>query len=252
MNCEEVDRFIDVYLDGELDLNRQLVLEQHLTLCPLCRSLVEERLEFRSFFAANVARRNTSPELEAKVLAAVRQERSKQKFSFLRQPWIYTLAVVALSVFLGLKILSPDAQRELFRQAVLRHSRSLSTLHLVDVASSDPAVVKPWLTARLNFAPPVVGSPASGYSLVGGRVDLIQSRSVATIVYKNDRDVVTLFCWPPKTEHLSNSDYLIDGYHVYTWSNAQCNYIFVSRLSDRAMDEFEDSFRARIQSGVYF
>lgn len=139
MDCEEVDRFIDVYLDEELDLNRQLALEQHLTFCPLCRSLLEERLEFRSFFAANVARRNTSPELEAKVLAAVRRGRAKQKFSFLRQPWIYTLALVAVSVFLSLKILFPDAERELFRQAVLRHSRSLSTLHLVDVASSDPS-----------------------------------------------------------------------------------------------------------------
>ena len=88
MNCEEVDRFIDVYLTGELDLNRQLTLEEHLTLCPLCRSLFEERLEFRSFFAANVARRNASPELEAKVLEAVRRGEAKQKFSFLRRPWI--------------------------------------------------------------------------------------------------------------------------------------------------------------------
>jgi anti-sigma factor RsiW len=102
------------------------------------------------------------------------------------------------------------------------------------------------------FAPPVVGSPASGYSLLGGRVDVIQNRSVATLVYKNEKDVVTLFCWPPKKEHLSDSDHFIEGYHVYTWSNAQCNYIFVSSLSDRAMDEFEDSFRVRVQSGAYF
>jgi anti-sigma factor RsiW len=248
MDCEEVDGFIDVYLDGELDFGRRLALEQHLTLCPLCRSLVEERQEFRSFFAASVPRHNTSPELEAKVSAAVRRWQAKQKLSFLRRPWIYTIAAVVLSVSLGLKILFPNAERELSRQAVLSHSRSLSTLHLVDVASSNPAVIKSWLTARLDFAPPVVGSPASGYSLLGGRVDVIQNRSVATLVYKNEKDVVTLFCWPPKKEHLSNSDYFIDGYHVYTWSNAQCNYIFVSRLSDRAIDEFEDSFRARVNA----
>ena len=88
MDCEEVDRFIDVYLDGELDIGRRLALEQHLTLCPLCRSLLEERLEFRTFFAASVPRCNTSPELEAKVLEAVRRGEAKQKFSFLRRPWI--------------------------------------------------------------------------------------------------------------------------------------------------------------------
>ena len=252
MDCEEVARFIDVYLDEELDTCRRRALEQHLTLCPCCRSLAEERLEFRTFFAASVPRRSTSPELEAKVLAAVRQGQAKQKFLFLRRPWMYTVAVIAVSVYLGVGILFPNSERELFRQAVLPHSRSLSALHLVDVASSDPAVVKPWLTARLDFAPPVVGSPTSGYSLLGGRVDVLQNRSVATLVYENEKDVVTLFCWPPQKEHLSNSDYFIDGYHVYTLSNTQCNYIFVSRLSDRAMDEFEDSFRARVQSGAYF
>ena len=100
-------------------------------------------------------------------------------------------------------------------------SHSLSAEHLVDVASPNPAVVKPWLIARLDFAPPVVGSPASGYSLLGGRVDLIHDHSVATLVYKHDKDVITLFCWPAKKEHLSNSDRSIEGYRVSTWSNAQ-------------------------------
>jgi anti-sigma factor RsiW len=252
MKCEEIHPFLDTYLDGELDFARQLELEQHLTDCPLCQSLVEDRQEFRAFFAAGVPRYNASPQLETKVLAAVRREQAKQKFALLRQPWVYAAAVVAVSIFLALNILFPGAERELSQQAVLRHSHSLSTDHLVDVASPNPAVVKPWLTARLDFAPPVVGSPASGYSLLGGRVDVIQDRSVATLVYKHDKDVVTLFCWPPKKEHLSKSDHSIEDFRVSTWSNAQCNYILVSKLSNRAMDEFVDSFRVRVQSGAYF
>ena len=81
---------------------------------------------------------------------------------------------------------------------------------------------------------------------------MIQNRSVATLVYKRDQDVVTLFCWPPGKENLPNTDRSIQGYRVYTWSDAQCNYILVSQLSDRAMDEFTDSFRARVQSGAVF
>jgi hypothetical protein len=38
---------------------------------------------------------------------------------------------------LALNILFPDAEKELFRQAVLLHSRSLSTQRLVDVARND-------------------------------------------------------------------------------------------------------------------
>jgi anti-sigma factor RsiW len=103
----------------------------------------------------------------------------------------------------------------------------------IDVASANPRVVKSWLTAKLDFAPPVVASPAPGYSLLGGRVDVIQNRSVAALIYKYNNNVVTLFCWPPKKEHLSKRNHFIDGYHVCTWSNAECNYILVSKLSDR-------------------
>jgi anti-sigma factor RsiW len=252
MKCEEVHHFIDTYLDGELDFARRVELEEHLAVCPSCQSLLEERQAFRAFFVAAVQEYKAPPQLEAKVLAAMRRVPTKEKFSLWRQPWIYATAVVVMSVCLALKILFPDSEKEFSRQAVLRHSSSLSTSHFVDVASPNPVVVKPWLTARLDFAPPLVGSPASGYSLVGGRVDVIENRSVATLVYKHDQDVVSLFCWPPDKEHLSSSERSVDGYRVSTWSNAQCNYVLVSKLSNSAMHDFMDSFRVRIQSGAYF
>ena len=219
MKCEEINHFIDAYLDGELEFVREEELEQHLVNCQSCRSLLEERRAFRAFFVTALSQYKAPPQLEARVLAAIRPRPAKEKFSFRRQPWIYATAVVAISVWLALRILFPDAEKELSREAVLLHSRSLSTSHLVDVASPNPVVVKPWLTARLDFAPPLVGSPASGYTLIGGRVDEIENRSVATVIYKHDNNVVSLFCWPPDKEHLSTSERSIDGYRVSTWSN---------------------------------
>jgi len=251
MNCEEAKRFLDAYLDRELDLRRHVELEQHLSLCSSCQSLAQERGESRSFFAAS-APYQAPPQLKAKVLAAVRRERAKQAFAFWRLSLVCAAAVVVFSLFLALNVLLPDSGRELSRQAVLLHAQSLASDHPVDVTSTNPQVVKSWLAAKLDFVPPVVGFPASGYSLFGGRVDIIQNRSVAALVYKHDKDVVTLFCWPPKKQHLSKSDHLIEGYHVSTWSNAECNYILVSKLSDRETDEFVDSFRVHVQSGAYF
>ena len=86
----------------------------------------------------------------------------------LRRPWVHAVGVIVLSLSLALNILFPDAGGELFRQAVLRHSQSFASGHAVEVASPNPQVVKTWLTAKLDFVPSVVGSPASGYSLVGG------------------------------------------------------------------------------------
>jgi anti-sigma factor RsiW len=251
MNCEEANRLLDAYLDRELDLRRQFELEQHLSLCLSCQSLAQELEEFRLLFMASAQTSKAPPQLRANVLAALRRERAKHLSAFLRQPWVYAAAVVVLSLFLALYILLPDAGGELSRQAVLR-LRSLAPDHPVDVASANPQVVKSWLTAKLDFAPPVVGSPASGYTLLGGRVDVIQNRSVAALIYKHDDHVVTLFCWPPKKEHLSKRNHFIEGYQVRTWSNAECNYILVSKLSDRETDEFMDSFRVHVKSGAYF
>jgi anti-sigma factor RsiW len=252
MKCEEAGRCLDAYLDSELELGRRRELQQHLNICPSCWSLVRERQEFRFFFRASAPTYKAPPELRAKVLAMARQEKPKLAFALLHQPWAYAAAAFVLSLSLALNILFPDVGKEVSRQAVLLHSRSISADHLVDVASADPHVVKSWLTAKLDFSPPVVGLPASGYSLIGGRLDVIQNRQVATVVYKDDKEIVTLFCWPPKKEHLSAGDHFIEGYRACTWSNAECNYILVSKLSDRETDEFVDSFRDHVQSGVYF
>jgi anti-sigma factor RsiW len=242
MNCEEVDRFLDVYLDGELDSGQALELEQHFSHCQSCKSLAKERREFLAFFKACAPAYKSPPQLRAELLAKLRGGTPKRTFSFLRSPWIYSAAALVLGSFLALDIFR-DSGNELYREAVLHHSRSLTGTHLLDVTSDQPQVVKSWLTAKLPFSPPVVGSPASGCSLIGARLGVIQNRLVAVLVYKHAKDVASLFCWPKKKEHLSNSDKFIEGYHVYTWSNATWNYVLVSKLSEREMDEFEDSFR---------
>jgi len=46
MHYEEAGCFLDAYLDSELELSLRLELEQHLSLCPSCWYLAQERQEF--------------------------------------------------------------------------------------------------------------------------------------------------------------------------------------------------------------
>src|SRR5258708_19395685 len=98
MKCEEVHHFMDTYLDGELDLGLQVELEQHLALCPSCRSLLEERRAFRAFFVAAVGGDKASPQLEAKVLDSGRRGPPKEKVLLLPPPLIYppTLSLITV------------------------------------------------------------------------------------------------------------------------------------------------------------
>jgi anti-sigma factor RsiW len=250
MNCEEAERLMDAYLDRELELRRQIEIERHLSHCPACQALARQCREFRTFFLTNAPRYRAPVQLRAKILAMAPVEQPKPAFRFWREPWVYA-AIVILALSLALTIFFPDNGKEFSSLAVLDHSRSLVDHHLVDVASADRRVLKPWLAEKLDFSPPVADLPGSGYSLVGGRVDHFRRRPVAAVVYRHNNEVVTLFCWPGNRDLVSTGDYLIEGYRVCTWSNAECNYIAVSKLGREELDQFADSFRDQIQSNPY-
>jgi predicted anti-sigma-YlaC factor YlaD len=46
MDCDEVRRMLDTYLDGELELSRQLHVETHLPGCVTCRNVAEDIANF--------------------------------------------------------------------------------------------------------------------------------------------------------------------------------------------------------------
>ena len=250
MSCEELDQLIDSYLDRELDPSQSVRLEQHLSDCPTCRSLLQECLDFRSFFRSNAPTYPAPPQLRVKVLANIRRERLKAELTIFRRPWVYAAAALVIGLS-AVTILIPDNAKELSRQAVTRYTQSLTTDHLVDIASSDQQVLKSWFARKLDFRPPLADLQAPGYSLLGGRVDTIKNRPVATLVYQRDKSIVTLFCWPPNAGPLSRRKNFIQGCNVYTWGNAACNYIVVSKLDHHELQTFVDSLPARAESGPY-
>ena len=54
----------------------------------------------------------------------------------------------------------------------------------------------PFLSSRLDFSPPVGDLGVAGSSLVGGRIDYVDGRAVAALVYRVGDHVVDSFVWP--------------------------------------------------------
>jgi anti-sigma factor RsiW len=48
MECDEVRRLLDSYLDNEFELTRNLELEDHLTTCSECGATAETAIQFNS------------------------------------------------------------------------------------------------------------------------------------------------------------------------------------------------------------
>ena len=253
MNCDETERFLDAYLDGELELSQQLELEQHLSGCPECAAVLNERREFRAFFNATAPSYKAPPGLREKVLAVTREEPSKTKpkvtrLPLWRRPWLYAAALLAIGLPIAWMVFYENREHRFARQAVSDYLRALFVEHLCDVVSPDPKVVNSYLTAKLNFSPPVVDLASAGYQMRGGRIDIVQNRRVATLVYRRNKDVINLFMWPATRHRFTGSDQVNNGLRICTWNDVNLNFIAVSTLSDAELDRFTDLFRGAISN----
>jgi mycothiol system anti-sigma-R factor len=251
MNCEEAEHFLDAYLDGELEFSRQLELEKHLSECPECQGALEERREFRTFLNATAHSYKAPPELRERVLAIIREEPVPAKpevrrFPLWRRPWIYAAAVLVIGLPIAWMAFYGNREHRFAAQAVSDYLGALLVDHLCDVVSPDANVVKSYLAAKLNFSPPVVDLAAAGYQMRGGRIDIVQNRRVAALVYRRNKDLITLFMWPATRHQFTGSDQVMSGLRICTWNDANLNFIAVSTLGDAELDRFTDSFRGAI------
>jgi anti-sigma factor RsiW len=191
------------------------------------------------------------PELKATIRAALRKESQSEteRLSELRWPLLYAAAVllVCLLCVSAWMAASHDKDRELIAQGIADHSRSLLGDHLLDVTSLDQHSVKHWFTGKLDYSPSVADLAEAGYKLVGGRLDILESRPVAAIVYRHQDHFINKFVWPAASRTIDFDFQSHQGYSLCGWNRAGLNYLIVSELSLADMERFEDQLRDRTE-----
>ena len=123
--------------------------------------------------------------------------------------------------------------------------RSLLAEQLVDVVSSDQHTVKPWFDGKIDFAPEVHDLSANGFPLVGGRLDYLDGKTVAALVYQRNRHPINLFITPEPTSRSTSAKVMNRrGYNVFSWANNGTKYWAVSDLNQAELREFTELVRA--------
>ena len=247
MKCEEARESLEAFADGELESTRQLAMETHLAECASCKEAAERITSFSLLDRMNMPAYKAPPELKSKVRAALRKE-DKPNFRWLREhgrQFAYAAALIVLSCALAWIRLSiaPSKNKELIAEAISNHSRSLMVSHMVDCASADQRTVRPWFTGKLGYSPPVADLSQAGYTLIGGRVDILAQRPVAAIVYQHGKQVINLFVWPATDLKIEMDVQSQRGYHFCGWNRAGLNFFCISEISAADLETFEDEVR---------
>jgi len=272
MNCKEIADLLDGYLDGELDPVTSQKVEQHLRDCGKCERTYEVQTAMVHAISQTAPYYKAPIELRERIQLSlreaigatstrgtsgegpllVRRPEAVRRGVFFEMPWnwlalaaaIVLTAIIASSLLPRLR--QPGADQFLATQLIASHVRSLMASHLTDVASSDQHTVKPWLDAKLDFAPPVVDLTNEGFPLIGGRLDYLNNRSVAALIYQRRKHFINLFIWPagPDTDKMPKT-LTRDGYQLLHWDGSPFNYWAVSDVSEADLQAFKQAFEAQ-------
>ena len=166
-------------------------------------------------------------------------------FSRVILPLAYAAAVLVVSFAVPWtwRTFSLAKDQALVAQAISNHVQSLIAPHLADVYSSDEHTVKAWFTGKLDYSPQVVDLAERGFPLIGGRIDMVDQRPVAAIVYQHGNHLINLFVWPVASRKIDLDVESDRGYRFCGWNKAGLNYLCISEGSAIALEEFEDEVR---------
>jgi anti-sigma factor RsiW len=245
MRCEETLLLIDAFVDDELDVPSAAQVQRHVELCAGCDAALRGRAVMRRRIAEEAERYRAPDELHRSVRRSLGLARVRRfpMFAVATAAAAIGGILVALVGVLASRNGSSDAAVTML---VDGHVRSLLLAdHLIDVASSDRHTVHPWFDGKIDFAPPVIDLAAQGFALRGGRLDYVNGRAVAALVYYHGKHPINLFVWRERgAGEPSPGRASRDGFNLVQWQAGGMRFAAVSDLNPRDLDEFVSLLRA--------
>jgi anti-sigma factor RsiW len=251
-DCDKV-LLVQAELDGELGAAEAAGLAAHRAECPICEAAAVELAQARALVRDDLYQ-PVPEDVRHRVmtaLAAARPARpamaaaAPESLGWWHRWWSNGASFglgAACAAALAFLLLMPAMPPGLTEQVIAGHVRALQPGHLQDVASGDRHTVKPWFDGRIDFAPPVKDLAAQHFPLTGGRLDYLDGRPVAALIYQRDKHVIDLFVWPAAGETPPQSAER-QGYNIVHWSQNGMAFWAVSDLETAQLRQFAEDWR---------
>jgi anti-sigma factor RsiW len=243
MKCARVRDLLPAYLDAELRAPTRLRLRWHLRGCADCGGRLAELEDLRARLRAQLPRYEAPPALRERLRAQWRdaappapgaRANDTVRWRWLAGGALAGSAATLVVVLAGSLLAGPWGEDPALAQAVEIHVQASLSGQTVQVASSDRHTVKPWLSARLDYSPPVHDLAQEGFALAGARLETLQGARVATLVYMRRLHTIDVFVRPEPVRS-AGAGRTVRGFHVAHASAAGWDFIAVSDLDADAL-----------------
>lgn len=249
MTCQEAEVMLHALIDDELDAGHAREVEAHVAQCERCAAQLAAYRDLHQAVQGGNLRYAAPASLRRSIDRAVPSPVMTSRRTLLKGFALGGVVSAAAAASITLVIVGADRDKRILGEAISAHLRSLQADHLTDVLSSDQHTVKPWFNGRIDLAPPIIDLTAEGFTLIGGRLDFIDGKPVAAIVYRRRVHVINLFVAQdmgsalpaPKVES-------VQGFNIRRWSDQGLNLLAVSDLNPDELEEFGAKFEKASRS----
>jgi anti-sigma factor RsiW len=245
MTCAESEVLLHALIDGELDAGHARQIEAHVAKCERCAAQLISYRDMRQVLRGTNLRYAAPASLRRNIDRSFPSQALANRRTFLKGLGVGGIASAAAAAGVALITFNQESDETLVTEAVSAHLRSLQAEHLVDVLSTDRHTVKPWFNGRLDVAPPVIDLTAQGFTLIGGRLDYINGKAVAAIVYRRRVHIINLFVAQSMGSALQTPSLeTVQGFNVRRWTSQGLNLLAVSDINSDELEEFGRKFEA--------
>jgi len=263
--CQDCERYLEAFLDQELDVKASLDMQAHLSSCPACTELVEAEQACRRFvreqayeallpavIKAQVIRRAMDGTTGHTVMAEPRSTWWGSLVAWIH-PKDFALGMASAAILL-LLLFSPfswwsrnENTTEKFladrflQDASMAYRANQRQPMPLDVPTSDDKTVAEWFSRQLTYSFKVPCITDNATKLMGGRLCRLLDRPSATFVYKRNGKDVMLFAFrgeglslPAKNRVRVQDQELyfhdVSGHPVAAWQHGGIVYSMVGEL----------------------
>jgi anti-sigma factor RsiW len=244
VSCDFADSLLHGYFDGELSDPSAAEFERHLQHCVHCAVELVDLDSLSGQLQVAQLYKTAPASLRRKIRAELHPVApTPAPSSLLSWRWLAAAALL-LAAFVVWRVIpafhtEEDYQARFATGIVDAHLRALLLGQLTNVHSNDPQAVRAWFEGQVKFAFPVRDFADSGFSLRGGRLDVVQGRTVAALVYANGEHLFNVFVWPTREQDASPRAGSRQGYQWIDWRKGKTEFCVVSDAAPAELGQLQ-------------